>query len=179
MSATVDTPDEKPTDPLELVDWWRRERARVTAGLESAIADAYEANTSASLRSIADEADMSEAGVRKLLLRNGVRLRPRGGSRPRASVVVSDGPVTTPGGRTLIESDFVALADEAERDDLSDKRQFWRAPSGRVHSLRGCTAAAPQKRMRAVMLTREQLDALPSGGRPDAERCRCATWPGA
>lgn len=60
-----------------------------------------------------------------------------------------------------------------------ERQQFWRAPSGRVHSLRNCSGGPGPQRMRKTELTRAEFDALVVGGfasRHEDERCRCANW---
>lgn len=80
-----------------------------------------------------------------------------------------------------IEGFATAYRRDTEPDDPPPLviRKFWKAPSGRVHSLRSCTGGPGPRRMRAVMLTREEFDALRPPGPSDAERCRCASWPSA
>jgi hypothetical protein len=64
-------------------------------------------------------------------------------------------------------------------EEPPERREFWRAPSGRVHSLRGCSGGPGPHRMRKTELTKLEFDALMVGGfasRHEDERCRCATW---
>lgn len=64
-------------------------------------------------------------------------------------------------------------------EEPPERQMFWRAPSGRVHSLRSCTGGPGPRRMRKVELTRTEFDALVVGGfasRHEDERCRCAAW---
>ena len=61
-------------------------------------------------------------------------------------------------------------------------QEFWRAPSGRIHSLQRCSGGAPANRMRRVRFTRAEFDRTVVGVAPlDVEgdvvtRCRCAKW---
>lgn len=77
-----------------------------------------------------------------------------------------------------IEGCATAYRRDTEPDDTPPAtRPFWKAPSGRIHSLRSCTAGPGPRRMRPVRLTGEEFDALRPPGPSDAERCRCASWP--
>lgn len=67
--------------------------------------------------------------------------------------------------------------DPEEPPETQVTQTFWRSPSGRVHSLRGCTGGPGPRRMVKLQLTRAQFDALQLyGDDTSRQRCRCATW---
>lgn len=69
------------------------------------------------------------------------------------------------------------LVNSEEPSEPSATQTFWRSPSGRVHSLRGCSGGPGPHRMRRVELTRTEFEARQLyGDDTSRQRCRCATW---